>query len=77
MCIPAYGLGETRRANVKGKADNRREVHDAVLSVICQALFSHVNHADAAHYPNESSVGLDSSLFRCKTASQSSSNALS
>jgi hypothetical protein len=37
---PAYGLGETRRANVKGKADGWREEHDAVIAFICQVLFS-------------------------------------
>lgn len=77
MCIPAYGLGETRRANVKGKADSWREVHHEVLAMICQALFSHVNQDHDAFSPLESFVGLNSSLFRCKTAPQSSSDALS
>jgi hypothetical protein len=48
---PAYGLGETRRADVKGKADDRRERHLAVSAFICQALFSNVKQIHHAFFP--------------------------
>jgi hypothetical protein len=64
---PAYGLGETRRANVKGKADGWREEHDAVIALICQVLFSIMKRSQHAFLLPARAWGL---ISLCSAAKQ-------